>query len=425
MPHESPGSSARPAFSSLPVLTLPPPGCSREAEAAFAAELREVCHTVGFFYVAGIDDIVSPATRENALAASARFFAMPQAKKDAIDNRNSPAFRGYVRLGAENTAGLPDLREQVEFGVEMTDDDALATETESSPPPVYHACLRGPNQWPDERDCPRFRADASRFADEARALSTRLTRLLALSLDLPEDAFAPVFGDAPNVQMKIARYPSVSETRGGPRGERDERDDARAETAAAEDARAFGVGAHTDSGFLSLLLQDRTGGLQVMNGAGEWIDAPPVENTLVVNLGEMLQLATRGYYLATPHRVLPPNAASGAPAAENGTRARLSVPYFWNPRLEYVCEPMDLPPSVRWTRDRAPTAAFAARSANGDENENETEKKNVLLEAYGANALKSLARSHPEVMARHHPKLIIGDDGTVARRTSGRVGTDA
>ena len=425
MPPESPGvSSARPAFSSLPVLTLPSPRCSREAEAAFAAELREVCHTVGFFYVAGIDDVVSPATRENALAASARFFAMPQAKKDAIDNRNSAAFRGYVRLGAENTAGLPDLREQVEFGVET---NAPAMEKESGTPP--YACLRGPNQWPDERDCPRFRADATRFADEARALSTRLTRLLALSLDLPEDAFAPVFGDAPNVQMKIARYPSVAVTKSSDeRDERDEKKSAGKENTPAdaeEDARAFGVGAHTDSGFLSLLLQDDVGGLQVMNGAGEWVDAPPVENTLVVNLGEMLQLATRGYYLATPHRVLPPNAASGAPAAENGTRARLSVPYFWNPRLEYVCEPMDLPPSVRWTRDRAPTAAFAARSANGDENENETEKKNVLLEAYGANALKSLARSHPEVMARHHPKLIIGDDGTVARRTSGRVGTDA
>ena len=310
------------------------------------------------------------------------------------------------------------MREQVEFGVEMTDDDALATETESSPPPVYHACLRGPNQWPDERDCPRFRADASRFADEARALSTRLTRLLALSLDLPADAFDGVFGDAPNVQMKIARYPPRMTA-----SERRRRTDANANEN--DEAAAFGVGAHTDSGFLSLLLQDDVGGLQLMNGAGEWVDAPPVENTLVVNLGEMLQLATRGYYLATPHRVLPPNAASGAPAAENGTRARLSVPYFWNPRLEYVCEPMDLPPSVRWTRDRAPTAAFAARSANGDENENETEKKNVLLEAYGANALKSLARSHPEVMARHHPKLIIGDDGTVARRTSGRVGTDA
>ena len=419
MSSESPGASpARSAFSSLPVLTLPPPGCSRAAEAAFAAELREVCHTVGFFYVAGIDAFVSPTTRRDALAAATRFFAMPQEKKDAMDYRNSPAFRGYVRLGAENTAGLPDLREQVEFGVEE-ETRPMATD---APP---YARLRGPNQWPNEIDCPRFRENASRFSDEARALSTRLTRLLALSLDLPADAFDGVFGNAPNVQMKIARYPprrTASERR---QGLTDANANANANENENDDAAAFGVGAHTDSGFLSLLLQDRTGGLQVMNGAGEWIDAPPVENTLVVNLGEMLQLATRGYYLATPHRVLPPNAASGAPAAENGTRARLSVPYFWNPRLEYVCEPMDLPPSVRWTRDRAPTAAFAARSANGDENENETEKKNVLLEAYGANALKSLARSHPEVMARHHPKLIIGDDGTVARRTSGRVGTDA
>ena len=128
MSSESPGASpARPAFSSLPVLTLPPPGCSRAAEAAFAAELREVCHTVGFFYVAGIDAFVSPTTRRDALAAATRFFAMPQEKKDAMDYRNSPAFRGYVRLGAENTAGLPDLREQVEFGVEMTDDDAFVT----------------------------------------------------------------------------------------------------------------------------------------------------------------------------------------------------------------------------------------------------------------------------------------------------------
>lgn len=174
MSSESPGASpARPAFSSLPVLTLPPPGCSRAAEAAFAAELREVCHTVGFFYVAGIDAFVSPTTRRDALAAATRFFAMPQDKKDAMDYRNSPAFRGYVRLGAENTAGLPDLREQVEFGVEE-ETRPMATD---APP---YARLRGPNQWPNEIDCPRFRENASRFSDEARALSTRLTRLLAL-----------------------------------------------------------------------------------------------------------------------------------------------------------------------------------------------------------------------------------------------------
>ena len=413
MSSASPGAtSARPAFSSLPVLTLPPPGCSREAEAAFAAELREVCHTVGFFYVAGIDHIVSPATRRDALAASARFFAMPQEKKNAMDNRNSPAFRGYVRLGAENTAGLPDLREQVEFGVEADasvdekkgDDEGDEKEKEPLPP---YARLRGPNQWPNETDCPRFREDISRFSDDASALSRRLTQLLALSLDLPADAFDFVFGDAPNVQMKIARYPPT--TRGeGPAedevgGEKDDRNEK--QVSAEVSADAFGVGAHTDSGYLSLLLQDDVGGLQVMNGAGEWIDAPPVENTLVVNLGEMLQLATRGYYLATPHRVLPPGSL----------RARLSVPFFWNPRLEYVCEPMDLPPSVRWTRRAgAPTAASAAAATPGD---GENKNKNRLLEAYGANALKSLARSHPEVMARHHPDLVVLEDGTVARRT--------
>ena len=379
------------------MLTLPPPGCSRAAEAAFAAELREVCHTVGFFYVAGIDAFVSPTTRRDALAAATRFFAMPQEKKDAMDYRNSPAFRGYVRLGAENTAGLPDLREQVEFGVEE-ETRPMATD---APP---YARLRGPNQWPNEIDCPRFRENASRFSDEARALSTRLTRLLALSLDLPADAFDGVFGNAPNVQMKIARYPprrTASERR---QGLTDANANANANENENDDAAAFGVGAHTDSGFLSLLLQDDVGGLQVMNGAGEWVDAPPVENTLVVNLGEMLQLATRGYYLATPHRVLPPGSL----------RARLSVPFFWNPKLEYVCEPMDLPPSVRWTRRAgAPTAASGSAATLGD---GEKEKRNRLLEAYGANALKSLARSHPEVMARHHPDLVVLQDGTVARR---------
>jgi len=69
---------------------------------------------------------------------------------------------------------------------------------------------------------------------------------------------------------------------------------------------------------------------------------------------------------------------------------------------------------VRWTRRAgAPTAASGSAATLGD---GEKKKKNRLLEAYGANALKSLARSHPEVMARHHPDLVVLQDGTVARR---------
>jgi isopenicillin N synthase-like dioxygenase len=119
--------------------------------------------------------------------------------------------------------------------------------------------------------------------------------------------------------------------------------------------------------------------------------------------------------------LLPDTHTSPERGVRDEHRARLSVPYFWNPKLEYVCEPMDLPPSVRWTRAGAPTAAFAAAAAKAQKEKKKEKKKNPLLEAYGANALKSLARSHPEVMARHHPDLVVGEDGAVARRTSARA----
>ena len=247
--------------------------------------------------------------------------------------------------------------------------------------PVYDV-LVGPNQWPEESACPGFRRRVTAFLDDAASLSRRLMELLALSLDLPRDFFDDDFRGRPNVQAKIASCPSAPE--GSP-----------------SSASSFGVGAHTDSGYLSLLLQDDVGGLQVQNGHGEWIDAMPIDGTLVVNLGEMLQLRTRGYYLATPHRVV--SKASGA-----GSPPRLSVPYFWNPRLDAVIEPMEsLPETLTWLRPEPEDVAETGSHGSGG---------NRLIGEYGLNALKSLARSHPEVMARHHPDLEVMRDGSVARR---------
>ena len=117
---------------------------------------------------------------------------------------------------------------------------------------------------------------------------------------------------------------------------------------------------------------------------------PPRDGAVAVNLGEMLQLASGGYYRATPHRVGP------------SQQRRVSLPFFWNPSLsaivDVVCDPSALP----WTRDRPPA-----------------ETRHSLLRAYGANAFKSLARSHPLVFARHHPDLCVLEDGTVAARDEG------
>ena len=66
-----------------------------------------------------------------------------------------------------------------------------------------------------------------------------------------------------------------------------------------------GVNSHHDSGFLTLLLQHGVGGLQALNPGGEWIDVPPVDGALVINLGETLQSMTGNYLVATTHRLEP------------------------------------------------------------------------------------------------------------------------
>ena len=190
-----------------------------------------------------------------------------------------------MRLGAENTAGLPDLREQVEFGVEE-ETRPMATD---APP---YARLRGPNQWPNEIDCPRFRGErVAVLGRGARALDATDAALGAVAGPSRGRVRRRVRGRAKRADEN-REVPAAEDRLGATTADRRERN-ANANENENDDAAAFGVGAHTDSGFLSLLLQDDVGGLQVMNGAGEWVDAPPVENTLVVNLGEMLQLATR------------------------------------------------------------------------------------------------------------------------------------
>ena len=94
------------AFDSLPILDLPPTtgGSEQTEERDFASRLRDACHNVGFFYVRA-NHGVSPRTYGNALRASRQFFALDHNAKMTIDYRQSPAFRGYMARGWENTAG--------------------------------------------------------------------------------------------------------------------------------------------------------------------------------------------------------------------------------------------------------------------------------------------------------------------------------
>jgi isopenicillin N synthase-like dioxygenase len=341
----------------LPLLDI---GVWRSDPQKFVRALRHACHHDGFFQLR--HGVPAPVTRRLVTEAQT-FFARSAEDKQRIDYSRSPAFRGYMATGVENTAGKPDLREQVEIAAE-----GLAASADAWP--AYER-LRGPNQWPPTQ--PSLREAVDEYTDHMLVVSREMTRALALALDLGIDALDGLFSPAPHWQLKLASY----------------------QPAAASAEEQIGVGAHTDSGFLTMLLQDENGGLQAFT-RGAWADVPPLGPEVVVcNLGEVAELLSGGYLLATPHRVL------STPAA------RLSIPFFFNPSLETVVQPLALPGSLEWERE-----------ASYDSQSHWRRPSNAMLPAYGANAFKSLARSHPAVFAAHHPDLRVLEDGRVVRHAS-------
>ncbi|MFE1451363.1 isopenicillin N synthase family dioxygenase [Streptomyces olivaceoviridis] len=325
-----------PALPVIDISRFRAPDADRDA---FLAELRSAAHEVGFFYVTGHG--VPAPLRDEVLSAARAFFALPEERRLEIENLNSPQFRGYTRTGTEYTAGSADWREQIDIGPER---EALAL----GPDDPDYLRLIGPNQWPSA--LPELRDIVLRWQAEALRVSREVLRALAASLGQDEGYFDQWFDDEAAVHVKIVHYP--------PR--------------AAEDADQ-GVGAHKDYGYLALLQQDEVGGLQVRREDGEWIDAVPVPDAFVFNIGEMLEIATQGYLKATQHRVVSPQAGVH----------RYSIPFFLGPRLDAVVKPLNLPAEL----------AALSRGVTDDPD-------NPLLAAFGENAVVGWLRSHPRVAER-------------------------
>lgn len=329
---------------SLPVLDLSLADDPSTAH-AFRTALREATHEHGFFYLVGHGAGSDLTTR--VISVAREFFALPEETKLSIENTRSPHFRGYTRVGGERTQGKVDWREQIDVGPERA---PLPTGPQD---PAYNV-LQGPNLWPAQ--LPELREVVTEWNAVMAEVADRLLREWALSLGQVEDVFAPAFGDAPAWLTKVVRYPGRVE--GG---------------------TEQGVGWHSDFGVLTLLLvePDRPG-LQVEHD-GAPLDAPPLRDALIVNIGEMLEWATDGYLRATRHRVLAP---------EPGTD-RISVPYFHNPALDATFPKLVLPPELA---ARAPGVAVDPHDQ-------------AILDEYGYNALKSRVRAHPNVVEAHHPHL--------------------
>lgn len=330
----------------LPTLDLSLLDGTAAQRQGFLDDLRHAARDVGFFYLTGhgIDSVLLQHVQDHAR----QFFALPDSEKAAVGMINSPHFRGYNRAASEITRGKPDLREQFDLGAER---EVLATDENS---PLW-ARLQGPNQWP--QTLPTLKPLLLQWQQAMTGMSLRLLQAFAQSLALGQEAFDPLYGDKPNEHIKLMRYPGQ-----------------------ASDESNQGVGAHKDSGFLSFLLQDQQAGLQVEIEEGRWIDALPRANTLVVNIGELLELATNGYLRVTVHRVLSP--AEG--------RERLSIAFFLGAQLDAVVPLYPLPTAL-------------LREARGPA----SDPANPLFRDVGWNYLKGRLRSHPDVAQRYYADALI------------------
>ena len=261
----------------LPVIDLRGPDLPARIEAA--------CRSTGFFYVSGHG--VSPTLRSDLDSAARKFFSLPENEKREIEMaRGGRAWRGWFPVGGELTSGEADLKEGLYFG------------TEEPPGPLP---LHGPNLFPLQ--VPSLRPLVLAYLDELTRVAQDVLRGVALSLGLAEDYFAAGYTANPTVLFRIFHYPPAGDL-------------------------GWGVGEHTDYGLLTLLLQDDNGGLQVHTPDG-WIDAPPLPDTFVCNIGDMLERLTNGWYRSTPHRV-----------RNTSGRDRLSFPFFFDPDFSAEVPPL-------------------------------------------------------------------------------------
>jgi isopenicillin N synthase-like dioxygenase len=260
-------------------------------KAGIAKEIRDACEDTGFFYLRGHG--IAQSTVDAVFAASRRFFALPlqERLKVKLTPRQN---RGYQPLGSRmygDKADAPDLNESFKYQHELPSDD---------PDILDGNRIHAVNRWPE--NLPGWREVLIGYYDEMEHLSDALLHGFALALDLPEDYFR-AFYKKPLTQINLLHYPPHPPVTQG---------------------RQFGLRPHSDTTAFTILAQGDVGGLQVEKN-GDWIEAPPLPGSFVINIGDMMARWTNDRFASTPHRVI-----------NRSGLERYSIPFFAIPDFDAV-----------------------------------------------------------------------------------------
>lgn len=266
---------------------------SAEDRQAFVAELGAAYREWGF---AGIRNHGIPQSLiDGCYEAFRRFFALPDAVKREYHVEGGGGARGYTPFMVETAkdSRYPDLKEFWHVGREIPRDSKYAADMP-------------PNLWPAE--VPEMHEYGYGLYSALDALGSQVLSALALHIGLPEDWFA----DKTNLGNSILRpihYPPIT----------------------TPDVPNVRAGAHEDINLITLLVGASAAGLEVLSRKGEWVPFTADADTIVVNIGDMLQRYTNHVYPSTTHRVVnPPGDAARQP--------RYSTPFFLHPNPDFVID---------------------------------------------------------------------------------------
>ena len=292
----------------IPVIDLAPiiSGDSG-AKTQAAMELGSAAQTLGFAVVAGhgIDPLIGTALRDTAL----RFFDLPLEEKMAIRRPKNDQNRGYIPYGEETLVRMaggdspPDYKEVFAIGPDSVPDEPYFTGPGSYP-------SFAPNLWPAAPEYLRPRMLA--YWKSMETLMRIIAEALAISLSLPGDTFADLLDRTHTSQLRLLHYPTIG------------RDVAPGQLRA---------GAHTDVGMMTILRNDPVpGGLQIKMRDGSWVDAPAVDDSYILNIGDLLMRWSNDRFVSTAHRVVLPPVGTGEDSR------RLSIGFFVGPRYNAMVE---------------------------------------------------------------------------------------
>ncbi|KAK4545916.1 hypothetical protein LTR36_002480 [Oleoguttula mirabilis] len=301
------------SFSSLPIVDLSTLSQTIQSPASLVAlgnQLYDVFATTGFAYL-----INAPLSfsHEDVFKLASDFFGITHAEKMSLAkktfvNSNTNTYRGYFPTQSGHNG---NRKEGFEIGTPKTPQHAAVGRH-------LKFNLDEANVWPETANFVDRRTQLEMQHHELQALSATLLSLLAVALGKPAGYFDAYLDDSLST-LRLLHYPP------------------QATPAKKGDQVELCCTPHTDSGILTLLHQDKTGGLEVLSSDGKWVAAPYVPGSIVVNIGDLMGEVSGGRFVATMHRV---RRDEGGRMRPDGM-GRFSVPFFFEPGESCVVRSVD------------------------------------------------------------------------------------